>query len=479
MVKTFKIVERLGVDVFIPDGDMISPYCQHGPTILFERYFKDKSSRRFYACSASRDRKGCPFFQWEDEKITAGKHIVQSEFTNKLDQEKATVEKFHQVREESLSSKMSLFFCYQCGHVFTSTAMENHQEHKTAELSKSDLNKPSKFLAPAENKKTNAQFFFSDSCCSFIVSTLVRLGFEKIISLGVPRIHEKIQNNYSRKSGKQESILLDIDKRYAQFLPATEFLHYNMFNNFFFGGEDAKSIFKEFLSNVDSKKIALVMDPPFGGLMSLLASSIGRLRALYETDSTTNTGDLTIVMIFPYFLESHVSEAFPTLNMTDYRVCYENHPNFKQRTAERGSPIRIFTNIPDKDFVLPASDGYRFCKVCKRYVAANNIHCAQCNACTSKDGRQYVHCEMCQKCVKPGRIHCQTCNSCEAKDHECRRKTMDSFTCHICGDTGHKRKDCPEKSRLNLKRKSSGNTEIKGKKLKKSNSKCSKKKKNK
>eukprot|EP00795_Rhopilema_esculentum_P011912 gene11912-2478_t len=218
------------------------------------------------------------------------------------------------------------------------------------------------------------------------------------------RIHEKIQNNYSRKSGKQESILLDIDKRYAQFLPATEFLHYNMFNNFFFGGEDAKSIFKEFLSNVDSKKIALVMDPPFGGLMSLLASSIGRLRALYETDSTTNTGDLTIVMIFPYFLESHVSEAFPTLNMTDYRVCYENHPNFKQRTAERGSPIRIFTNIPDKDFVLPASDGYRFCKVCKRYVAANNIHCAQCNACTSKDGRQYVHCEMCQKCVKPGTV---------------------------------------------------------------------------
>ena len=29
------------------------------------------------------------------------------------------------------------------------------------------------------------------------------------------RIHEKIQNNYSRKSGKQESILLDIDKRYV------------------------------------------------------------------------------------------------------------------------------------------------------------------------------------------------------------------------------------------------------------------------
>ena len=69
----------------------------------------------------------------------------------------------------------------------------------------------------------------------------------------------------------------------AQFLPTSEFLHYNMFNNFFFGGEDAKSTFKEFLSNVDSNKIALVMDPPFGGLISLLASSIGKFRALYET----------------------------------------------------------------------------------------------------------------------------------------------------------------------------------------------------
>ena len=46
-----------------------------GPMLLFERYFESKSPRRFYSCSASRDRKECNFFQWEDEKLsTASQH---------------------------------------------------------------------------------------------------------------------------------------------------------------------------------------------------------------------------------------------------------------------------------------------------------------------------------------------------------------------------------------------------------------------
>ena len=68
-----------------------------GPTILFERFFKDRSSRRYFACSASRDRKGCPFFQWEDEKVTAGKEIIQKDFLEKLQKEKQSVEDFEKV----------------------------------------------------------------------------------------------------------------------------------------------------------------------------------------------------------------------------------------------------------------------------------------------------------------------------------------------------------------------------------------------
>lgn len=44
-----------------------------GPTLLFERFFEKKEPRRFFACSACRDRKQCPFFFWADEKITEEK----------------------------------------------------------------------------------------------------------------------------------------------------------------------------------------------------------------------------------------------------------------------------------------------------------------------------------------------------------------------------------------------------------------------
>lgn len=41
-----------------------------GPTLLFEKVSRGgKASRRFYACSACRDRKDCNFFQWEGEKV--------------------------------------------------------------------------------------------------------------------------------------------------------------------------------------------------------------------------------------------------------------------------------------------------------------------------------------------------------------------------------------------------------------------------
>ncbi len=59
------------------------PVCPHGPMLLFERFVKDKGSRKFFACSCFRDRKvcwtrklcrifpkllqDCDFFVWADE----------------------------------------------------------------------------------------------------------------------------------------------------------------------------------------------------------------------------------------------------------------------------------------------------------------------------------------------------------------------------------------------------------------------------
>lgn len=42
------------------------------------------------------------------------------------------------------------------------------------------------------------------------------------------------------------------------------------------------------------------------------------------------------------------------------QVEYDNHPLYKRgETARTRSPVRIFTNIPARDFVLPEEEGYR------------------------------------------------------------------------------------------------------------------------
>eukprot|EP00794_Sanderia_malayensis_P005590 gene5590-6279_t len=448
MADNSKIQRGLGVDVFTPDVDLEAPFCPHGPTIIFERYFKDKTSRKFFACSASRDRKGCSFFQWVDEKLTTGKTILQNEIKNQLQVEKDEVEKLVKFWKDELSSDIneSFLFCVDCSILMTSTTSKNHDSHQIRQLSSSDLQEPSKFMTPVENKKTNAQYLFSDKSCHVIINTLTRLGFEKIICLGVPRIHEKIQiMKRKNKQCKQSSILLDLDKRYAQFF-GSMFFRYNMFTNYFFGGEECKEDFANFIGDTSPSKIALVMDPPFGGVMSILASALKKLLQFGSAKkSLLEEKEMAILMIFPYFLENHVVESFPSLKMMDYKVCYKNHPTYKEKSKDeqRGSPIRIFTNIADEKFFLPKNEGYRYCKKCTRYVAMENIHCSRCNACTSKDGRTYVHCDLCQKCVKPNREHCSTCNKCDISSHDCEMRNKDPLSCHKCGEIGHKRKDCP------------------------------------
>lgn len=47
-------------------GSLEHPHCPHGPSILFSRV-SNGNRHNFYACSASRDRKLCPFYLNEEE----------------------------------------------------------------------------------------------------------------------------------------------------------------------------------------------------------------------------------------------------------------------------------------------------------------------------------------------------------------------------------------------------------------------------
>ncbi|KAK2502776.1 hypothetical protein MC885_017091, partial [Smutsia gigantea] len=64
-----------GVEVVLPSNPATpAPLCPHGPTLLFVKVSQGKEeTRRFYACSACRDRKDCNFFQWEDEKLSVAR----------------------------------------------------------------------------------------------------------------------------------------------------------------------------------------------------------------------------------------------------------------------------------------------------------------------------------------------------------------------------------------------------------------------
>merc|ERR1712226_1451174 len=86
---------------------------------------------------------------------------------------------------------------------------------------------------------------------------------------------------------------------------------------------------------------------------------------------------------------------------------------------KQGSPVRFFTDIPLRGFVLPANEGYKRCEPCDRWVAKENLHCDICNSCPGKDGRTYKHCSPCGRCVKPTYVHCDTCNRCKLPTHSC------------------------------------------------------------
>lgn len=64
---------------------------------------------------------------------------------------------------------------------------------------------------PKDNSKQEAQYFFSAKTTELIVNNLKSLGVNRVLCMGTPRIHERIQE----MGGAMESLLLDLDHRYV------------------------------------------------------------------------------------------------------------------------------------------------------------------------------------------------------------------------------------------------------------------------
>ncbi len=148
-----------------------------------------------------------------------------------------------------------------------------------------------------------------------------------------------------------------------------------MFNHHFF---IENQTYKNFLNN--SKKLLLIIDPPYGGMVKLVANSILRIKEDAPPDTTVST-----MLFYPYFTEVWVKKWLDNFHMIDYKVLYENQKRFgKSATAKKGSTARIFTDIEAKRIKLPVNEGYHFCAACAKYTYKENKHCNKCKSCTSK-----------------------------------------------------------------------------------------------
>lgn len=243
-----------------------------------------------------------------------------------------------------------------------------------------------------------------------------------------------------------ESILLDVDTRFYSFCnhnDKTDYFHYNMFNNYFFAGAEAETKFHQFLRDDKNEKCCIFTDPPFGCRTEPLVSS---LQTLNQTHRKLNQSHeiLPIFWVFPYYMEVYITSLMPEMEMLDYKIDYTNHETYHsgQDGRKQGSPVRLFTNVPNHLIELPAKEAYRLCNKCKRWVANENKHCDQCKKCPSKNGATYVHCRLCELCVKPNYKHCNNCWRCTQVEHHDCSKYQSQLKCMICLQKGHNEVNC-------------------------------------
>lgn len=265
-----------------------------------------------------------------------------------------------------------------------------------------------------------------------------------------------LKKNYSKFHVK--SVLLDLDSRFYSFCNRNaeiDYFHYNMFNNYFFAGSEAESTFQQFLGKQNrNEKCCIFTDPPFGCRTEPLVLTLRTLSRTYK-QINKSYDILPMFWVFPYFMEMYITMEMPEMEMLDYKVDYTNHETYHSghNGRKQGSPVRLFTNVPLQLINLPATESYRFCKMCQKWVAHENQHCDRCKKCPSKNGVTYIHCNLCEQCVKPTYKHCTNCWRCtQIANHECT-KYQAQLNCAICLHKGHNEINCHKW--LTMSRKSS------------------------
>ncbi|CAF2052194.1 unnamed protein product [Rotaria magnacalcarata] len=372
------------------------PKCVHGPTLLFH-----SSTSKFFACSACRDRQECDIFIPYDERNEKGSKKMIQQNQREYERFKKHIQTL-QKKRKIFNKKLNIYYCYTCSILFSEKKQSNHIDHQCTEsLNRQQLRQPCQYvLQPLEKKRTNAQFFFSQTFIDYLINEIIsKNSWDSVICIGCPTIFENLHRFSSTKS--IQTYLLDYDYRLCSFYSTKQMLIYNMFNGHIFS---KKKYFQEkFLKTI--KNCLIVIDPPFGGFHRALSYSIEKL---FQSSDINRD----IILFNPYFLEKWIIDAFPNLKMLDYKVEYSSISTLNLCRGRKGSPVRMFTDISRSKFPPLDDVNYKYCFECDLYTLLTNQHCFQCQSCTSKDGLPYKHCSLCKRCVKAERVHCNNCNVC-------------------------------------------------------------------
>lgn len=77
--------------------------------------------------------------------------------------------------------------CQDCQLVLLPGEHEAHSSHRSRAVTAAELRRPSVLLRPLDNKKSNAQYLFTDRSSHFLLDTLAGLGYRKVLCVGTPR----------------------------------------------------------------------------------------------------------------------------------------------------------------------------------------------------------------------------------------------------------------------------------------------------
>ncbi|XP_063844906.1 rRNA N6-adenosine-methyltransferase ZCCHC4-like isoform X2 [Scylla paramamosain] len=121
-----------------------NPACVHGPTVVFERFLQDGSTRRFYACAACRDRKDCAFFLWADQTLSHTKRRLWADLYTAAWSKIPHRERYKKLKAVRRAAAGDRVYCKTCCVLLLASERESHLSCSlTTPLTDTQLAQPS------------------------------------------------------------------------------------------------------------------------------------------------------------------------------------------------------------------------------------------------------------------------------------------------------------------------------------------------